>query len=61
MTYYFRTEALTVGYDGNALIEDINIGIVNLKNITINENDKIKINDDLLNFGKDQIIYYRFR
>ena len=39
--------------------EDINIGIVNLKNITINENDKIKINDDLLNFGKDQIIYYR--
>ncbi len=27
MTYYFRTEALTVGYDGKALIEDINIGI----------------------------------
>ena len=27
MTYYFRTEALTVGYDGTALIEDINIGI----------------------------------
>ena len=27
MTYYFRTEKLAVGYDGKALIEDINIGI----------------------------------